>query len=57
MKTLVASLVALGLMAGAASAAQVGVQIGPLGVGIGHYHHAHHWYHHRHWDRDHWRYW
>jgi hypothetical protein len=45
MKTLVVSLVALGLMAGAASAAQVGVQIGPLGVGIGHYHHGHHWYH------------
>ena len=57
MKTLIASLVALGLMAGAASAAQVGVRIGPVGVGIGHYHHGHHWYHHRHWERDHYRYW
>lgn len=57
MKTLLASLVALGLMAGAANAAQVGIHIGPVGVGISHYHHHHHWYRHRHWEHNHYRYW
>jgi hypothetical protein len=62
MKTLIASLVApslviCGLMAAPASAAQVGVRIGPVGIEAGHWHHHHHWYRHRHWERDHWRYW
>jgi hypothetical protein len=57
MKTLIASVVALGLMAGTASAAQVGVRIGPVGIQTGHYHHHHHHYEHRHWEHHHWRYW
>jgi len=57
MKKLFASVIALGLMAGAANAAGVGIHIGPVGVEVGHYHWHHHWYHHRHWDRDHYRYW
>jgi hypothetical protein len=48
MKTLFASVIALGLMATAANAAIIGVHVGPVGVGVGHYHH-HHW--HRHWHR------
>jgi hypothetical protein len=57
MKKLLVSVVALGLMAGAANAAVIGVRVGPVGVGIGHYHWHHHYYSHRHWERDHWRYW
>jgi hypothetical protein len=57
MKKLLASAVAFGLMVGAANAAGIGVQVGPIGVGIGNYHHHNHWYHHRHWERDHYRYW
>jgi hypothetical protein len=57
MKKLFASVIALGLMAGAANAAGVGIAIGPVGVHVGQYHWHHHWYHHRHWDRDHFRYW
>jgi hypothetical protein len=50
MKTLFASVIALGLMATAANAAIIGVHVGPVGVGVGgHYHHHHHW--HRHWHR------
>jgi hypothetical protein len=47
MKKLLASVIALGLMAGAADAAVVGVQVGPVGVGIGNYH----------WHGHHYRYW
>ena len=57
MKALIASIFALGLLTTTADAAIVGVQVGPVGIGIGHYHHGHHWYHHRHWERDHYRYW
>ena len=57
MKTLIASVVALGLMAGTASAAQVGVRIGPVGIQTGHYHYHHHHYDHRRWEHHHWRYW
>jgi hypothetical protein len=57
MKKLFASVIALGLMAGAANAAVIGVHVGPVGVGVGGYNwHGHH-YHHRHWQRDHYRYW
>jgi hypothetical protein len=57
MKKLFASVIALGLMAGAANAAVIGVHVGPIGVGVGAYTwHGHH-YHHRHWERDHYRYW
>ncbi len=52
MKTLIASAMALGLMVGAANAAVIGVHVGPVGVGVGHYHHHYHHYHrhyHRHW--------
>ena len=55
MKTLLASVVALGLMATAANAAVIGVHVGPVGVGIGHYHN--HNYSHRHWEHNHYRYW
>jgi hypothetical protein len=57
MKTLVASVIALGLMAGAANAAGVAIHVGPVGVGVGTYHYHGHMYHHRQWQRDHWRYW
>jgi hypothetical protein len=57
MKALVASIFALGLLATTANAAVVGVHVGPISIGIGHYHHGGHWYHHRHWERDHYRYW
>jgi hypothetical protein len=58
MKTVIASIFALGLLATTADAASlVGVHVGPVGVEIGHYQHGHHWYHHRHWERDHYRYW
>jgi hypothetical protein len=53
MKTLLASVFALGLMATAANAAVIGVHVGPVGVGIGHSHHHYRHYHHyhRHWHR------
>jgi hypothetical protein len=50
MKTLLASVLALGLMATAANAAIIGVHVGPVGVGVGHFHHHYHHYH-RHWHR------
>jgi hypothetical protein len=50
MKTLLASVLALGLMATAADAAIIGVHVGPVGVGVGHFHHHYHHYH-RHWHR------
>jgi hypothetical protein len=56
MKKLLASVVVLGLMTGAANAF-VGVQVGPIAVGVGTYHWHHHLYHHRHWEHNHWRYW
>lgn len=37
-------------------AAVVGVHVGPVGVGIGHWHHHGHWYHHRRWYHHGWRY-
>ncbi|HUO01519.1 MAG TPA: hypothetical protein VMU31_01985 [Rhizomicrobium sp.] len=57
MKTLVASVLALTLLGATAANAQIGVRIGPVGVGVGHYYWHHHYWHHRHWERDHWRYW
>jgi hypothetical protein len=57
MKTLIASVMALSLIAATANAAVIGVQVGPVGIGIGQYHWHGHYYHHRHWERDHWRYW
>ena len=51
MKTLIASIFALTLLgAGVADAAVVGVNVGPVGVGIGvHGHHYHrHYRHYRH---------
>jgi len=57
MKTLMACAIALGLMAGAANAAVLGVHVGPIGIGIGTYHSHGHSYQHRRWDRDHYRYW
>jgi hypothetical protein len=58
MKTLLASVLALGLLgATGASAAIIGVHVGPVGVGLGHYHYHNHYYHHRHWERNHYRYW
>jgi hypothetical protein len=50
MKTILASVIALGLMATAANAAIIGVHVGPVGVGVGHYHHHYH-HHYRHWHR------
>jgi hypothetical protein len=57
MKTILASVIALGLMATAANAAIVGVHVGPVGVGIGHYQYHHHNYSHRHFEHGHYRYW
>jgi hypothetical protein len=59
MKTLLASILALSVLGTTAAAADpsIGVRIGPVGVGVGHYYWHHHYWHHRHWDRDHWRYW
>jgi predicted GNAT superfamily acetyltransferase len=57
MKTLVASVLALGLIATAANAAIIGVHVGPVGVGVGHYHYHNHYYGHRHWEHNHYRYW
>ena len=57
MKTLFASILALGLLATTANAAIIGVHVGPIGLGIGHYHHGGHGYRHRHWEHDHYRYW
>jgi hypothetical protein len=57
MKTLIASILALGLLSTAANAAIIGVHVGPIGLGIGHYHHGGHGYRHRHWEHDHYRYW
>jgi hypothetical protein len=52
------SIVALGLIgATGTSAAVIGVHVGPVGVGIGHYHYHHHWYHHRRWHHHRWHYW
>jgi hypothetical protein len=54
MKTLLASVIALGLMATAANAAIIGVHVGPVGVGVGHYHsHYHHYRHYHHSYRRH----
>jgi hypothetical protein len=57
MKTLIVSILALGLLATTAEAAIIGVHVGPIGLGIGHYHHGGHGYRHRHWEHDHYRYW
>lgn len=57
MKTILAAMTAVGLLAGAADAAIIGAHVGPVGIGVGTYHHHGHYYHHRHWERDHWRYW
>jgi hypothetical protein len=57
MKTLLASVLALGLLGTAANAAVIGVHVGPVGIGVGEYNYHHHHYHHREWRRDHWRYW
>jgi hypothetical protein len=57
MKTLLASILALGLLATTADAAIVGVHVGPIGIGLGHYHHGGHGYRHRHWEHNHYRYW
>lgn len=59
MKILAASFVALGLLAGAAPAANaagVAIRVGNVGVGVGHarYHHHSHWYHHRRSYHHHW---
>jgi hypothetical protein len=56
MKKLIASAVALGLMIGTAQAF-VGVQVGPVGIGVGSYHYHGHYYHHRHFEHGHYRYW
>ena len=55
--SVIAPVVALGLLTGAANAAGVGIAVGPVGVEVGNYHWHHHHYHHRHWERDHFRYW
>ena len=58
MKTLLASVLALGLMATAANAAIIGVHVGPKSASvIGHYHYHNHYYSHRHWEHNHYRYW
>jgi hypothetical protein len=57
MKTLVASVFALSLMVTGANAAIIGVHVGPVGVGVGHYRYHHRYYGHRRWHRDHYRYW
>ena len=57
MKTLVATILALTVLGATAANAQIGVRIGPVGVGVGHYYWHHHHYHHRRWERDHYRYW
>ena len=57
MKTLIASIPALGLLATTVEAAIIGVHVGPIGLGIGHYHHGGHGYRHRHWEHGHYRYW
>jgi hypothetical protein len=57
MKTLLASVFALGLIATGANAAIIGVHVGPVGVGLGHYHYHSHNYSHRHWEHNHYRYW
>lgn len=57
MKTLLASILALSVLGATAANAQVGIQIGPVGVGVGHYYWHHHHYSHRRWERDHYRYW
>jgi hypothetical protein len=57
MKTLIASILALTVLGATAANAQIGVRIGPVGVGVGHYTWHHHHYNHRRWERDHYRYW
>ena len=57
MKTLIASILALTVLGATAASAQIGVRIGPVGVGVGHYSWHHHHYNHRRWERDHYRYW
>lgn len=57
MKTLLASILALSVLSATAANAQVGIQVRPVGVQVGHYYWHHHYWHHRHWERDHWRYW
>ena len=57
MKTLLASILALSVLGATAANAQVGIRIGPVGVGVGHYYWHHHHYSHRRWERDHYRYW
>ncbi len=46
MKTLFASVIALGLLASAVPASALTIH---LGGGHHHWHHWHHWHHHHHW--------
>ena len=57
MKTLLASVLALSLFGATAANAYVGIQVGPIGVGVGHYHWHNHYWHHRARRHGQWHYW
>ena len=62
MKALIAAcILAAGTLAVTAPAADagpaVGIRIGNVGIGVGHYRHHNHYYRHRHFKHGHYRYW